>query len=94
MDFCNRWQRHLQEIKSTYWLLVYRDSGTLEIYSLPDLRLSYLIRNFGFGQYVLHDSMESTTLQSAPINEIPHPDMQVIYKCVSLYIKIIKILCS
>ncbi|TGZ49690.1 Cleavage and polyadenylation specificity factor subunit 1 [Temnothorax longispinosus] len=71
------WQRHLQEIKSTYWLLVYRDSGTLEIYSLPDLRLSYLIRNFGFGQYVLHDSMESTTLQSTPLNEIPHPDMQV-----------------
>ncbi|KAG5324675.1 CPSF1 factor, partial [Acromyrmex heyeri] len=71
------WQRHLQEIKSTYWLLVYRDSGTLEIYSLPDLRLSYLIRNFGYGQYVLHDSMESTTLQSTPINEIPHPDMQV-----------------
>ncbi|XP_012228183.1 cleavage and polyadenylation specificity factor subunit 1 isoform X1 [Linepithema humile] len=71
------WQRHLQEIKSTYWLLVYRDSGTLEIYSLPDLRLSYLIRNFGFGQYVLHDSMESTTLQSAPVNEIPNPELQV-----------------
>lgn len=78
-NFCKRWQRHLQEIKSTYWLLVYRDSGTLEIYSLPDLRLSYLIRNFGYGQYVLHDSMESTTLQSAPVNEIPHPDMQVMY---------------
>ncbi|RLU24961.1 hypothetical protein DMN91_003052 [Ooceraea biroi] len=71
------WQKHLQEIKPTYWLLVYRDSGTLEIYSLPDLRLSYLIRNFGYGQYVLHDSMESTTLQSAPINEIPNPEMQV-----------------
>lgn len=69
----------MQEIKSTYWLLVYRDSGTLEIYSLPDLRLSYLIRNFGFGQYVLHDSMESTTLQSTPVNEVPHPELQVIY---------------
>ncbi|XP_020283303.1 cleavage and polyadenylation specificity factor subunit 1 [Pseudomyrmex gracilis] len=71
------WQRHLQEIKPTYWLFVYRDSGTLEIYSLPDLRLSYLIRNFGYGQYVLHDSMESTTLQPAPVNEIPNPEMQV-----------------
>ncbi|CAL7948360.1 unnamed protein product [Xylocopa violacea] len=71
------WQKHLQEIKPTYWLLVYRDSGTLEIYSLPDLRLSYLIRNFGYGQYVLHDSMESTTLQTTPVNEIPNPDMQV-----------------
>ncbi|CAD1469341.1 unnamed protein product, partial [Heterotrigona itama] len=53
------------------------DSGTLEIYSLPDLRLSYLIRNFGYGQYVLHDSMESTTLQTTPVNEIPNPEMQV-----------------
>lgn len=74
----------MQEIKSTYWLLVYRDSGTLEIYSLPDLRLSYLIRNFGFGQYVLHDSMESTTLQ--PVNEVPHPDMQVIYLQMCLFV--------
>ncbi|KAF3420031.1 hypothetical protein E2986_05121 [Frieseomelitta varia] len=72
-----KWQKHLQEIKPTYWLLVYRDSGTLEIYSLPDLRLSYLIRNFGYGQYVLHDSMESTTLQTTPVNEIPNPEMQV-----------------
>lgn len=68
----------MQEIKPTYWLLVYRDSGTLEIYSLPDLRLSYLIRNFGYGQYVLHDSMESTTLQTTPVNEIPNPEMQVL----------------
>ncbi|XP_015609072.1 cleavage and polyadenylation specificity factor subunit 1 [Cephus cinctus] len=71
------WQKHLQEFKPTYWLLVYRDSGTLEIYSLPDLRLSYLIRNFGYGQHVLHDSMESTTLQQSHINEIPNSEVQV-----------------
>ncbi|XP_012280373.1 cleavage and polyadenylation specificity factor subunit 1 isoform X2 [Orussus abietinus] len=71
------WQKHLQEMKPTYWLLVYRDSGTLEIYSLPDLRLSYLIRNFGYGQNVLHDSMESTTIQSVQVNEIPNPEVQV-----------------
>ncbi|XP_015127450.1 cleavage and polyadenylation specificity factor subunit 1 [Diachasma alloeum] len=71
------WQKHLQDIKPTYWLLVYRDNGTLEIYSLPDLKLSYLIRNFGFGQHVLHDSMESTTLHSATTTELPNPEMQV-----------------
>lgn len=71
------WQRFLQELKPTYWLLVYRDSGTLEIYSLPDLRLSYLIKNFGFGQQVLHDSMESTTVTPAHVNEIPNPQIQV-----------------
>ncbi|XP_051173959.1 cleavage and polyadenylation specificity factor subunit 1 [Leptopilina boulardi] len=71
------WQKFLQEIKPTYWLLVYRDSGTLEIYSLPDLRLSYLIKNFGFGQQVLHDSMESTTVTPTHVNEIPNPQIQV-----------------
>ncbi|XP_046618438.1 cleavage and polyadenylation specificity factor subunit 1 [Neodiprion virginianus] len=71
------WQKSLQEVKPTYWLLIYRDSGTLEIYSLPELRLCYLIRNFGYGQYVLHDSMESTTLQMSQTNEIPCPEMQV-----------------
>lgn len=74
-----RWQKYLQEVKPTYWLLVYRDNGTLEIYSLPELRLCYLIRNFGHGQYVLHDSMESTTLQISQTNEIPSPEMQVLY---------------
>lgn len=56
---------------------MYRDSGTLEIYSLPDLRLSYLIKSFGYGQSVLHDSMESTTVTSVQVNEIPNPEMQV-----------------
>lgn len=67
----------MQEIKPTYWLFVYRDSGTLELYSLPDLRLSYLIRNFGFGQNVLHDSMEFTTVQPAQSSESVNPDVQV-----------------
>ncbi|XP_008551779.2 cleavage and polyadenylation specificity factor subunit 1 [Microplitis demolitor] len=71
------WQKYMQDIKPTYWLLVYRDSGTLEIYSLPDLHLSYLIRNFGLGQSVLHDSMESTNILSSPVNELPNPESQV-----------------
>lgn len=71
------WQKYLQETKPTYWLFVYRESGTLEVYSLPELRLSYLIRNFGFGQQILHDSMESTTLQSSSSSEKLNPDLQV-----------------
>jgi cleavage and polyadenylation specificity factor subunit 1 len=72
-----RWQQYLQEIKPTYWLFVYRDSGTLEVYSLPELRLSYLIRNFGFGQNILHDSMEFTTVQGSQANESVNPEVQV-----------------
>lgn len=71
------WQKYFQDVKPTYWLFAYRDNGTLEIYSLPDLRLSYLIKNFGYGQSVMHDSMESTTVQSYQVNEIPNPEIQV-----------------
>lgn len=58
------WQKcyNVQDIKPSYWLFAYRESGVLEVYSLPDLRLSYLVKNSGFGQSVLHDSMESTTV--------------------------------
>ncbi|XP_058806106.1 cleavage and polyadenylation specificity factor subunit 1 isoform X2 [Phymastichus coffea] len=71
------WQQYLQEIKPSYWLFVYRDSGTLEVYSLPDFRLSYLIKNFGFGQCVLHDSMEFTTVQSSSSTEPVNRELQV-----------------
>ncbi|CAB0028580.1 unnamed protein product [Trichogramma brassicae] len=70
------WQQHLQEVKRTFWLFLYRDNGILEVYSLPDLRLSYIIKNFGFGQSILHDSMEFTTLNSQP-NEPVNLEMQV-----------------
>ena len=64
---------------------MYRDNGVLEVYSLPDLRLSYLIRNFGFGQNVLHDSMEFTTLQNSSSTEPVAPEVQVINYCERQY---------
>jgi cleavage and polyadenylation specificity factor subunit 1 len=52
-----RWHKYLQEVKPTYWILLTRDNGNLEIYTLPDFRLSYLVRNFGQGLRVLVDSL-------------------------------------
>ena len=51
------WHKYLQEVKPTYWLLLTRDNGNLEIYTLPDFKLSYLVRNFGQGLRVLVDSL-------------------------------------
>ncbi|KAJ9585289.1 hypothetical protein L9F63_002919 [Diploptera punctata] len=51
------WHKYLQEVKPTYWLLLTRDNGSLEIYTLPDFKLSYLVRNFGQGLRVLVDSL-------------------------------------
>ncbi|XP_055902575.1 cleavage and polyadenylation specificity factor subunit 1 [Eupeodes corollae] len=52
------WRRLLTQSKPSYWLLVSRDNGNLEIYSMPDLKLMYLITNVGNGADVLTDSME------------------------------------
>lgn len=52
------WSRLLASVKPTYWLVVARKTGTLEIYSMPDLKLMYLINDVGNGAQVLCDSME------------------------------------
>ncbi|XP_075169737.1 cleavage and polyadenylation specificity factor subunit 1 [Haematobia irritans] len=52
------WRRLLVQVKSTYWLVVGRESGTLEIYSMPDMKLVYLVNDVGNGDAVLTDSME------------------------------------
>ncbi|KAH9636042.1 hypothetical protein HF086_016916 [Spodoptera exigua] len=39
------WKKYLVEVKPTYWLFVLRLNGNLEIYSLPEMRLSFLVRD-------------------------------------------------
>ncbi|XP_014260039.1 cleavage and polyadenylation specificity factor subunit 1 [Cimex lectularius] len=51
------WRRHLQEMKVSYWTLLTRDNGHLEIYSLPDLKLSYLVANVSLAHGILADSL-------------------------------------
>lgn len=56
------WRKHLQEVKPTYWLFIVRDTGNVEIYSMPELRLNFLIRHAAQGLKMLVDSMESVPL--------------------------------
>jgi len=46
------------DLKLSYWLAVCRDNGMLEIYSLPDYHLCFLVRNFPNGEHVLIDTVE------------------------------------
>ncbi|XP_021710072.1 cleavage and polyadenylation specificity factor subunit 1 [Aedes aegypti] len=57
------WRKFMQPVKPTFWLYAVRDNGNLEIYSMPDLKLVYLITNIGNGNKVLQDSMEFVPLQ-------------------------------
>lgn len=60
------WRRFLQPIKSSYWLLVTRENGNLEIYSVPDLKLMYMVTDVGVGNKILADAMEFVPLSQPP----------------------------
>ncbi|KAL1123917.1 hypothetical protein AAG570_001687 [Ranatra chinensis] len=51
------WKKYTYEVKLSYWIVLTRENGHLEFYSLPDLRLSYLVANVGLGHSVLSDSL-------------------------------------
>lgn len=44
----------------TFWLFFVRQNGVLEIYTLPDFKLVYLVKNFPLGLRVLVDSIQTT----------------------------------
>lgn len=52
-----RWRRHIQDPKVSYWTVFIRENGHMEIYSLPELKLSYLVANVGLGHHILADSL-------------------------------------
>ncbi|XP_045761794.1 cleavage and polyadenylation specificity factor subunit 1 isoform X1 [Maniola jurtina] len=63
------WRRHLMEPKPSFWLFVVRDNGNLEIYSLPEMRLSFLVRDVCAGERILADSLESVPILTNPTDE-------------------------
>ncbi|KAK8376849.1 hypothetical protein O3P69_010050 [Scylla paramamosain] len=70
-DWWRKWQK---EIRPSYWLVGVRDNGDLEIYTLPDFKLSYSVKNFWLGQRVLTDSSANTTsTQANPTLEVNIP---------------------
>lgn len=62
----NWWKKYLTPNKPTYWLFVVRDNSNLEIYSIPDFKLSFFVTNLCFGYKVLIDSLESVNAFSTP----------------------------
>lgn len=62
------WRRYMVEVKPTYWLFLVRDNSNLEIYSVPEFRLSYIVRNLALGHKVLIDSLESVPMFLSNMN--------------------------
>lgn len=55
----NWWKKFYIDYKPTYWLFVVRENSNMEIYSVPEFKLSFIVRNLCFGYKVLVDSLES-----------------------------------
>lgn len=60
--YYNWWKKYLIDIKPTYWLFVVRENSNLEIYSIPEFKLSFIVRNLCFGYKVLIDNLESVPI--------------------------------
>lgn len=58
----------MKEVKPTYWLFLVRENSNLEIYSVPEYRLSYIVRNLSLGHKVLIDSLESVPMFMSSAN--------------------------
>ncbi|KAK7505375.1 hypothetical protein BaRGS_00003537 [Batillaria attramentaria] len=56
-----------KEIEPTYWGLVARENGVLEIYSLPDFKLCYYVKNFPMGPKVLVDSKQTASTSGSAV---------------------------
>lgn len=65
--YYNWWKKYLLNIKPTFWLFVVRENSNLEIYSIPEFKLCFIVRNLCFGHKVLVDSLESVSGLSSPL---------------------------
>ncbi|XP_053620009.1 cleavage and polyadenylation specificity factor subunit 1 [Plodia interpunctella] len=63
------WKKYLTEVKPTYWLFVVRSNGNLELYSLPEMKLSFLVRDVCAGHRILADSLESVPIITNPVDD-------------------------
>ncbi|XP_045455105.1 cleavage and polyadenylation specificity factor subunit 1 [Melitaea cinxia] len=63
------WRGALAERKPSYWLFVVREGGNLELYSLPEMRLAFLVRDVCAGERILADSLESVPIMTEMTDE-------------------------
>lgn len=54
------WTKYLKHPDATYWAIGLRENGNLEIMSLPDFTLKYVVNNFNYAPDVLSDALFTT----------------------------------
>ncbi|KAF2368735.1 hypothetical protein FHG87_000497 [Trinorchestia longiramus] len=63
------WQKFQKEHRPTYWVAGIRANGVLEIYSLPEMRLCFAVKDFPYAHRVLVDSS-----QGPPAVDFAYPE--------------------
>ena len=43
------WRKHMKKIKPTYWVAMLKEDGSMEIRSIPDFNLKFVVHNLHFG---------------------------------------------
>ncbi|XP_041375883.1 cleavage and polyadenylation specificity factor subunit 1-like isoform X2 [Gigantopelta aegis] len=56
----------VQEVKPSHWCIITRENGVLEVFTLPDFKICYYVKNFPVGQKVLVDSVHVADSISKP----------------------------
>lgn len=61
-------ESHEEVVKPTWWCVACRDNGVMEIYTLPDFKLVFLVKNFNMAPRVLVDSGSASAARFANNN--------------------------
>ncbi|XP_068228833.1 cleavage and polyadenylation specificity factor subunit 1 [Palaemon carinicauda] len=72
------WRKWQKDVRASFWLVGIREDGNLEIYTLPDFRLSYAVKNFWMGHRVLIDSSQVIPPPPLPPSTLPPPPTPVL----------------
>lgn len=55
------WKKYLKTPKVTYWTIALKENGNLEIMSLPDFSVKFLVQNFNLANSVVTDTLFTTS---------------------------------
>ena len=72
------WKKFLTTPPKTYWSFALRENGNLEIMSLPDFTLKYLIQNFHLAPNVLTDALFTSLPKNVGADQLDVPRVQEI----------------
>lgn len=63
-------ESNAEAVKPTWWCVACRDNGVLEIYTLPDFKLVFLVKNFNMAPRVLVDSGSASAARCVTTSSI------------------------